>query len=249
MASVLALQRIFPHNGSLLGRLASRRLREERKLLERPGRITRGNVRYQSTQTSTQLPQSHQPKRRSKKASTIDIIQVKDECVSEQRTKVTCLNSLSLEQTLGSVSTATIVTEPKLGSHSDGNLFEEVSLDKFSDLINSHLEKSLRYPSICEAVRWNEGVTHTYDESFASDAFETCDNRLRDGTVDEELVCERSRLEVEEVLGLSEMDLSSLLSSHPSSGLTSLQPLSVEPEDVAEKGGAQNNPKKEWGRR
>lgn len=38
MASVLALQRIFPHNGSLLGRLASRRLREERKLLERPGR-------------------------------------------------------------------------------------------------------------------------------------------------------------------------------------------------------------------
>ncbi|ROT79014.1 DNA-directed RNA polymerase, mitochondrial [Penaeus vannamei] len=244
MASVLALQRIFPHNGSLLGRLASRRLREERKLLERPGRITRGNVRYQSTQTSTQVPQSRQPKRRSKKASTIDIIQVKDECVSEQRTKVTRLNSLSLEQTLGSVSTATIVTEPKLGSHSDGNLFEEVSLDKFSDLINSHLEKSLRYPSICEAVRWNEGVTHTYDESFASGAFETCDNRLRDGAVDEELVCERSRLEVEEVLGLSEMDLSSLLSSHPSSGLTSLQPLSVEPEDVAEKGGAQNNPKK-----
>lgn len=244
MASVLALQRIFPHNGSLLGRLASRRLREERKLLERPGRITRENVRYQSTQTSTQVPQPRQPKRRSKKASTIDIIQVKDECVSEQRTKVTRLNSLSLEQTLGSVSTATIVTEPKLGSHSDGNLFEEVSLDKFSDLINSHLEKSLRYPSICEAVRWNEGVTHTYDESFASGAFETCDNRLRDGTVDEELVCERSRLEVEEVLGLSEMDLSSLLSSHPSSGLTSLQPLSVEPEDVAEKGGAQNNPKK-----
>lgn len=38
MASVLALQRIIHHNGSLLGRLASRRLKEERRILERPGR-------------------------------------------------------------------------------------------------------------------------------------------------------------------------------------------------------------------
>lgn len=169
--------------------------------------------------------------------------------MSVQRTKVTRLNSLSLEQTLGSVSTAlpstpTTVAEPKLSGHLEGTLFEEVPLDKFSDLINSQLEQSLRYPSICEAVRWNEGVTHTYDESSASGAFETCANRLRDCTVNEELLCERSQLEVEEVLGLSEMDLSFLLSSHPSSGMTSLQPLKVEPADVGEKEGAEKETKK-----
>lgn len=169
--------------------------------------------------------------------------------MSERRTKVTRLNRQSLEQTLGTISTAlpstrTVLGEPRQVTHSEGSHFEEVSIDKFSDLINSQLEKSLLYPNISEAVRWNEGVTHTYDESFASGALETCDNRLKDCIVDEELVCERSQLEVEEVLGLSEMDLSSLLSAHSPSDMAWLQPPREEPEDAVEEGGVQKNLKK-----
>ncbi|XP_071545761.1 DNA-directed RNA polymerase, mitochondrial [Panulirus ornatus] len=219
--------------------------------------LTRGwMIRSQSTKTHTQHPQS-QPKSRTSKKTTVDIIRVAEEIVCEDKATVTRVNQHSFNHTLGGIPKAPSVTvSTSKASHSvekslpAQNLFdqEEIFNEKFKDLISSRVESSWTcYPKINEEVRWSRGMSHTYDSTFSmndiiSDGIETCEVKFNDVNYAQDIFGIDELVEKSETLELPDRDLLPL--SSPLSGFADASTV-PQPENIESVGAVKKLTKKE----
>ncbi|KAK7074998.1 hypothetical protein SK128_009855 [Halocaridina rubra] len=133
-----------------------------------------GSFRHQSTKTSS-ISSGFRAKHRSKKKTLVDIIRVKEESALEGKAAVTRINQHSFDHTLGTVPTTASVSFLKAAKNQKAEglltngveLGERVPLNIFSNLPkNLYEETFLNHHDISEVVRWNRGLTHTYDANY-----------------------------------------------------------------------------------
>nr|XP_045605843.1 DNA-directed RNA polymerase, mitochondrial-like isoform X1 [Procambarus clarkii] len=180
-----------------------------------------------STQMNAQFPKS-QPKGRIKNKSTVDIIRVADESISEGKALVTHINQHSFSKTLERIpklpTTAQVPqsVEDCFLTQNLLELSEPVVSEKFKALISSHNESSWTgYPTIQEEVRWDRNMPHTYDASFllndvVSENTEMLELKSSDINFSEKLFKNDAPLEGNASSGLPSTDISLL--SHPLNG-------------------------------
>ncbi|XP_064077870.1 DNA-directed RNA polymerase, mitochondrial-like [Macrobrachium nipponense] len=134
------------------------------------------SVRNQGTKADTHKPGTRS-KHRAKKKTFVDIIRERDDSLLEGKAKVTRLNQHSFDQTMSIFYSASVSLPketsfrespppPDAFSHFSGHL-EEVSFDKFNNVLRENYEKELSsILDVNEAMKWNNGLMHTYDANF-----------------------------------------------------------------------------------